>query len=168
MTRKTLLPVLIWLCGLAALAAWAMAAGEKLMSVQVRQGELRAGPSFLAAVVRTVAYGDRLAVLEEQGPWARVSTQDRSAAGWIHTSALTRKRVVLQAGQKDADLAATSDEIALAGKGFNSDVEAEFKARNRSIDFTWVDRMEKMTVSPKEMQTFLAQGGVKPGKGGTP
>lgn len=168
MKRKTLLLVLFGFCGLATLAAWAMAAGEKLMSVQVRQGELRAAPSFLAAVVRTVAYGDRLAVLEEQGPWARVSTQDRSAAGWIHASALTRKRVVLQAGQKDADLAATSDEIALAGKGFNSDVEAEFKARNRSIDYTWVDRMEKMTVSPKEMQTFLAQGEIRPQQGVTP
>jgi hypothetical protein len=47
-------------------------------------------------------------------------------------------------------------------------VEAEFKAKNKKIDLVWVDKMEKIKVSPKEMQEFLREGGVKPSEGGTP
>ena len=62
---------------------------------------------------------------------------------------------------------ASGDELALAGKGFNSDVEAAFKAGNKEIDFTWVNRMEKMKVSPAAVEKFLRQGQVS-APGGQP
>lgn len=163
MWRRAILPALILAVCLA--AGWALGAGAKTMSVQVRQGELRASPSFLGAVRGTVSYGARLTVLEEQGPWARVTTPDSAATGWIHSSALTSKRIVLRAGERDAELAASSGELALAGKGFNAEVEAEFKTRNRDIDFSWVDRMERINVAEKEMHAFLQQGALEPPKG---
>jgi hypothetical protein len=48
----------------------------------------------------------------------------------MHESALSAKRVKMQAGGT-AKTGATSDELALAGKGFNKDVEAQFKAAMR-------------------------------------
>ena len=72
----------------------------------------------------------------------------------------------LQAGTPTATTAASGDELALAGKGFNSDVEAEFKRRNSEIDFDWVDRMEKISISSEQMQAFLKAGGVQPQAGG--
>jgi hypothetical protein len=57
--------------------------------------------------------------------------------------------------------------MALAGKGFNSDVESQFKANHKDIDFTWVDKMEKIKIPPPELKAFAkagqldAQGGVK-------
>ena len=47
-----------------------------------------------------------------------------------------------------------------------SDVEADFKAKNRNVDFTWVDKMEKFKVPPESMQQFLKDGGIQPVEGG--
>lgn len=134
------------------------------MSVQVREGALRAQPSFLAPVVREVDYGDRVDVLETRNGWSRVSGHDRQ--GWIHDSALTRKRIRLTAGERDAQVAASSEELALAGKGFSKEVESEFKKENRRADFTDVNRMEKIVITEAEMRRFLKKGGVTPPVGG--
>lgn len=148
-----------------AAALLAPAARGDTLNVQVRTGKLRQQPSFLGKVVAEVAYGDSLRVLREQGEWV----MGRTAAGregWIHVSALTDDKVVLAAGTGEVQTGASSDELALAGKGFNAQVEAEYRAQNREIDFTWVDRMEKFTVSPKEMAGFLKLGQVIPPAGG--
>lgn len=131
------------------------------MSVQVQSGQVRATPSFLGQVVATVKYGDRLDVVEQQNGWTKVRTP-AGKEGWMHDSALTRKRVVMKAGAEDVQASASGEELALAGKGFNSDVEAEFKNQNKDIDFTWVDRMLKYKVTPEEMRAFLKEGEVTP------
>jgi len=152
--------LLLFLCATSALAARA-----REMSVQVRSGQIRSTPSFLGQIVAPVEYGDRVTVLSEQGAWSKVASPE-GAEGWIHTSALTKKKIVLRAGDEDVSTGASSDELALAGKGFNSDVEAQFKAENKDIDFTWVDTMETWVVDPQEMQRFLKEGGVIPPMGG--
>lgn len=143
----------------------AIEGGGKAMSVQVKQGQVRASPSFLGKVVVTLDYGDRVETLEEKDGWIRVVPPAKKAPGWMHSSALSEKRIVLKAGKKEAELAASSGELALAGKGFNADVEAEFKARNKGINFAWIDRMQDMTVPPDEVQAFLREGDLTPGKG---
>ena len=144
----------------------ALAASEEMMSIQVKQGQLRSLPSYLGKVTATVDYGTRLQVAEKQGEWIKLSSADGKTSGWIHSSALTKKQIKLAAGDKNAETAASSGELALAGKGFNSDVEAEFKTKNKDIDFTWVDKMAKIKVPQNEMEEFLKKGGVKPAEGG--
>jgi SH3-like domain-containing protein len=157
-----------WLgLGLIAIAAATLAAGPVAMSVQVKSGQVRDTPSFLGKLVVPLSYGDRVQVLEQQGDWSKV-TAPGGQTGWIHGSALTKKRVVMKAGDQNAQTAASGDELALAGKGFNSDVEADFKARNKNIDFAWVDKMEKIKVAPESMQQFLKEGAVQPTEGGKP
>jgi SH3-like domain-containing protein len=151
--------------GLIVAALSALAAGPLLMTVQVKTGQVRDEPSFLGKVITQLNYGDRLQVLEQQGDWSRV-TAAGGQSGWIHTSALTKKKLTLKAGEQNAQTAASGEELALAGKGFNSDVEADFKAKNRNIDFTWVDRMEKIKIAPGSMQEFLKAGGIQPSEGG--
>jgi SH3-like domain-containing protein len=141
--------------------AWA---GQKIMSVQVRQGPVRATPSFIGQVVGSLNYGDRVQVTEEKPGWTKVSAG--AVSGWMHTSSLTEKRVVLAAGGGTVQTGASSEEVALAGKGFNADVEAQFRAQNRSANFTAVDRMEKRAVTQQEMMKFLRAGGVSPREGG--
>ncbi|MDD5483770.1 MAG: SH3 domain-containing protein [Kiritimatiellae bacterium] len=152
-----------WL-GLLALSVWAAGPGGT-MSVQVKNTALRASPAFIGKAIATLSYGDQVAVIESQGPWIKVGASG-GLTGWAHTSALTPKRIVLQSGRETARTKASGDELALAGKGFNSDVEGEFRKQHRNIDFTWIDRMEKTRVSPGEMQSFLKAGGITPGKGG--
>ena len=157
-----------WLSlGLIAIATATLAAGPVAMSVQVKNGQMRATPSFLGSVVAPLSYGDRVQVVEQQGDWSKV-TGPGGQTGWVHGSALTKKQIVMKAGGQNAPTAASGDELALAGKGFNSDIEADFKAKNRNIDFTWVDKMEKIKVAPESMQQFLKEGGVQPAEGGKP
>lgn len=124
------------------------------MSVQVRLAPLRATPSYLAAVQSELAYGDRVNVLETQRGWSRVEHPDGRRQGWLHASALTSKRIVLQAGD-DAAVTASSQEVALAGKGFNQQVENELRERRPELDFSWVDRMEAMSAPAASLQSFL-------------
>jgi uncharacterized protein YgiM (DUF1202 family) len=146
------------------LTATALAAGPVAMSVQVKSGQLRDTPSFFGKVVAPLNYGDRLQVTEQQGDWSKVSLPG-GQTGWVHNSALTKKKIALKAGDQNAQTVASGDELALAGKGFNSDVEADFKAKNRNVDFTWVDKMEKIKVTPESKQEFLKEGGIQPVEG---
>ncbi len=141
-------------------------AAGKGMSVQVKQGQVRATPSFLGKIVATVSYGDRVEALESKGGWIRIAPPGKKNPGWIHSSALTEKRIVLKAGKRETEAAASSGELALAGKGFNADVEAAFKVRNRNIDFTWIDRMQEMKVPPETMRAFLEEGKLASAGGG--
>jgi len=49
--------------------------------------------------------------------------------------------------------------VALAGKGFNKEVEAQYKDE-KQLDYTWVDRMEGYRVSPEQVLAFLQAGGL--------
>lgn len=135
------------------------------MSVQVKNSQLRTAPSFLGSPTASVSYGEQVQVLQEQGDWAEVSGA-AGKKGWIHQSALSQKKIVLNASGKDAEVAASGDELALAGKGFNADIEAKFRAGHRDVDFVWVDKMEAMNVTPAEMVVFLKDGGLKSRTGG--
>ena len=143
------------MCCAALLATGAWAAKE--MSVQVRDGQLRNRASFLGTVTATVAYGDRVTVNQSQAGWCEVATA-AGKTGWIHESALTPKRVVLSSGTTDARAGASGEEVALAGKGFSKEVEAEYKKTNKDIDYTWVDWMGKQKVSGEQIVQFLKQG----------
>jgi hypothetical protein len=132
----------------------------KMMSVQVKDGQVRATPSFLARIVTNLHYGDQVATLNSSGDWTEISFG--SVRGWMHNSALTTGKISLQSGGKDAQVAASNEELALAGKGFSEQVEAAFKAKNPNLDYTWVNRMEAVNVSSDEMQRFLSEGGLTP------
>jgi uncharacterized protein YgiM (DUF1202 family) len=142
-------------------------AQNQRMSVQVQDGKLRADPSFLGKVIGSVSYGDAVTVIRQQNPWFFVSTKTGQLTGWIHSSALSEKEIVLRAGDANVQKTASQREIALAGKGFNADVEKEYKTRNPNLDFEWIDRMERIVVSDEEIRQFIAAGKLSP-EGGKP
>ena len=69
------------------------------MSVQVKTGQVRSTPSFLAPVVELVSYGDQVSILQRQTGWAEVKTV-KGQQGWIHESALSEKKIVLACGER--------------------------------------------------------------------
>ena len=156
---KTVLITLLIVC----LAGFALyAAGTQSMSVQVRKSQIRSSPSYLGKIVASLAYGDRVDVLEQKGAWAQVQKQGSKKKGWMNQSALTPKKIVLKAGDADVAKAASSDEVALAGKGFNKEVEKKFRAKNPKVNFKDVDKMEKKVISQQKMLKFLKQGKLSP------
>ena len=135
---------------------WAV--GE-MLNVQVRAGKMRSRPSFLGKVVAELDYGTEVTVQKRQGPWVKITTPD-GKSGWLHESALGEKAVAMSSGSGNVDTGASEDELALAGKGFTEEVEEEFKKQHSELDFTWVDRMESITVTPEQAEAFLAEGQV--------
>lgn len=134
------------------------------MSVQVKQCQLRNKPTFLGKVVTSLKYGEKVNVDKEENSWVKVAPTGKDT-GWVHVSALSEKEIILKPDSRDIQEAASNDEIALAGKGFNKQVEEKYKQENKNIDFAWIDKMEKIVVSQNEMQSFVAQGNLQP-KGG--
>ncbi len=143
--------------GLAFLYQTGIVTAGTSMSVQVKKAPVRSAPSFFSGkIIKNLAYGNRVAVLSQKGKWIKVAA--RGATGWMHASALTKKKIIKRAGAGDVEKYARSDEVALAGKGFNKQVEARFMAKNPKISFRWVNRMEAFNVYPSEVRRFLRQG----------
>ena len=147
---------------LMSMSSWA----EKVW-VQVERTAVRSRASYLGSVVDSVDYGHVLAVVQRATGWIRVSDPG-FGQGWIHESAVTAKSFKRVEGGSDVDTEASSEELALAGKGFSSEVESSYQDRNRGMDFSWVDRMEKLSFEPAELERFLKEGGLsldRPGGG---
>ena len=141
------------------LSAAAVFAAPKQMSVNVKETQVRATPSYMGKILAVVKYGDRLEVIQEQSGWAKVSLSGGKIQGWVSLSALQDKRIALTAGQAGSTTGASSGEVALAGKGFNKEVEAQYKDE-KQLDYTWVDRMEGYRVNPEQVLAFLQAGGL--------
>lgn len=146
-------------------AEGAAGAAQPQMSVKVKETQLRATPSYIGKIVAALGYGDRVTILEKQKDWARVSFPAKKAEGWVNLSALQDKAIVLKAGAETVERTASSGEVALAGKGFNSEVEAKYKQDNK-LDYTWVDKMEAYRATPQQVAAFFAQGGLSIEGGG--
>ena len=140
----------------------ASAEAGKQMSVQVKEAQVRSGPSFLGKIVSTVPYAKQVDVTGEKGDWKNVVVSGTGSKGWMHNSALTKKTILLKAGEDDIKKAASNDEIALAGKGFNQEVENAYKKGNNSVNYAAIDEMEKIVVPQIEMLQFLEAGEVSP------
>ncbi|MBT3222606.1 MAG: SH3 domain-containing protein [Proteobacteria bacterium] len=143
-------------------AGMALAEPSGLVAVQVPAAVKQSAGPF-SPIVAQLAYGDKVQVLETIDAWARIADASGAELGWVHTSVLANKRTSLKAGEGGDDVSATSDELALAGKGFNSDIEASFRAENQNLDYLTIDAMEQVVISVEEATAFLAEGELKPG-----
>jgi len=56
----------------------------------------------------------------------------------------------------------SSDEVALAGKGFTPEVESGYRAKHPEMDFAQVDKIEGFKVEPAALQAFIKEGDLKP------
>ena len=127
------------------------------MTVQVKKSPLRATPSFLAKKTGEVHYGDRLEILEKKKSWTKIKSDDLE--GWLHSSALSNKKIELSAGTKDVASTADAGEVALAGKGFNAEVENEFR-KDSELNYQAVDQIQTYGISDREKIAFIRDGGL--------
>ncbi len=140
-------------------ALLAIAAGMAVatpLSVQVKNAKVRAKPSQLGKVVATVPYGAVVQAGTLKRGWYPVTTND-GKEGWLHSSALSKKPIAMSSGTTDAATGVSSDEVALAGKGFNEQVETKLKSDGK-LDYTWVDRMVTFEVEVDRIKEFRTQG----------
>jgi len=125
--------------------------------VKVQSARLRKEPKFYAATIVFLKAGESVVKISSQGGWYLVKTAG-GIKGWLHSSAVQRKKVDLVTMDKSLKAKASAEEVALASKGFNEQVEKEYKARNKDISFAWVDKMLAIKVTPEQLRKFLQEG----------
>jgi hypothetical protein len=114
---------------------------------------LKSSTGFFASTRGTLVYGDQVTVLQVSGKWVEVrSASNSSLSGWTSSANFSAKRIV--AGNTSS---ASAQEIALAGKGFNEEVENAYKAGGK-LNYTDVDKTETLTVPDEELYSFLTEG----------
>jgi len=147
---------LIMLClGLFAVVSAIQAQASKggTMYVAAKTVELKSSAGFFASAKGTLAYGAAVTVLQINGNWAEIrSAANSSLSGWTAVANLSAKRIV-----SGSATGATASEVALAGKGFNQEVENVYKSNGR-LNYADVDKTEAQNVSKKELQDFIAAG----------
>lgn len=128
--------------------------------VNVKSANLKSSTGFFASTTGTVQYTDQVRVLAVNGKWVQVRTAVGNKTGWITSASLTTKRMAPQGSSANA----SAQEIALAGKGFSPEVEAEYKKGGGQINYTAVDEMEKVTVTERDLLTFIEEGHLSKGE----
>jgi hypothetical protein len=125
--------------------------------VKVQSACLRKEPKFYATTIVYLKAGESVVKISSQGGWHFVKTAG-GIEGWLHSSAVQTKKIDLVTMDKSLKAKASAEEVALASKGFNEQVEKEYKARNKDISFAWVDRMLAIKVTPEQIRKFLQEG----------
>jgi len=155
------------------LAPTAVPAEEESVSIVVARTSMRQDRQFFAPAVQELQYRQTVQVLERSGDWIRVQHDGQS--GWIHQSAVTSKQVGSGgkksltsifgsgSGRDASDVAGYSkDEVALAGKGFNEDVEQDFRRQDQQANYDAVDWIDRRTVPDFIVAEFAKAGSLSP------
>lgn len=153
-----------WLLLLAGLLLLLTAPGTGLaQTYKVMQSDqpLYAEPNFGANALGTIPAGAEVRVLKQSGDWQQVECQGQQ--GWLPQQAFP--------GDKKFDLSnllkgkavqeSKTDEVALAGKGFTPEVEANYRKSHPNLNYAQVDQVEKFEVNPAQLQAFQREGGLQ-------
>ena len=117
-----------------------------------KSADLKSSTWFFAGKRGTLALGDQVTVLQINGNNAEVrSAANSSLSGWTSVSNLSARRIVASGA------GASASEVALAGKGFNQEVEDAYKSGG-SLNYADVDRTEAITVPLEELYRFVTEG----------
>ncbi len=130
------------------------------LTVITKQNAIRESCRFFSPIKETVVYNDVLEVTSQQGEWYLVKFN--GIQGCIHKSAVEKKSVSLTNLGSSGGQSASGDEVALAGKGFNPQVESEYKSENPSLNFNAVDEVEKYKVTETKLLNFIQKGKLNP------
>ena len=147
--RHRIIPLLTFLAALGATAALA-----KTITVTVKEAEIRTRASNLSASAGKARYGDRFEAEGPAGAWFKIP------GGYLHQSAVTTKKLKLGGDSRVAGGSVTAEELTAAGKGFNADVEREYKRSHDSADFGAVDALEQRSASDEDVRAFARAGGL--------
>jgi len=139
--------LVLFITGLA--AAQVRAGGT--MYVSVKEITLKSGTGFFASNKGTIKYGDAVTVVRVDGRFVEVKNAS-NVTGWTATANLSARQVV--AGTSST---ATAREVALAGKGFNAEVESSYR-ENQNLNYADVDKVEAITVDETALRRFLEEG----------
>jgi uncharacterized protein YgiM (DUF1202 family) len=138
---------------LSVVVAGALCAQSRTMYVTARTLEVKSSFGFFAEILGTLSYGAPVSVIQEYGKWAQVKSLDPPVvSGWVPAASLTSKRIIT-----GSSTSASANEIALAGKGFNQEVENAYR-QNGTLNYDAIDAMEEIRIPNRQLFSFLQEG----------
>lgn len=153
-----------FIIGMMLLVSMAAFAGStpKEVTVTSKQGSVKIKADHMSKNVEVVVYGDKLKITTKENDWYQVTTPS-GKTGWIHESATTTKKISIERDAKVDDSSSSHDEVALAGKGFNKQVEQAYVKDNPALQraFQQVNQIEALKVPVAQLSAFIKQGQLK-------
>jgi hypothetical protein len=125
----------------------------KTMYISTKTAQIKSSTGFFSRTRGTLAYGDPVTVLREQGAWVEIRSTARSISGWMKSTGLTTRRITAGSGSTST----SANELALAGKGFNEEVEKSYQDGN-GLDYSAINAMETLEISEDDLYVFLEEG----------
>jgi len=122
--------------------------------VSIKSVTVKATTGFFARELGNLYLGDEVALISERGKWSQI--RSGNLTGWVTSASLSVRRITASGTN------ATATEIALAGKGFSSETEMEY--RKNGLDYSTVDFMEKITIPREELLSFVTDGRLAKGE----
>lgn len=128
--------------------------------VITKENAVREYCRFFAPVKAPVQYNDLLDIVSPQGDWFKVKY--KAIEGCIHKTAIEKRTASFSGTTFPGKGAGTvsENEAALAGKGFNPQVEASYRKKYPEMKYSFVDSIEHDKVSEKEVAVFIISGGL--------
>jgi uncharacterized protein YgiM (DUF1202 family) len=123
-------------------------------------------PDFAGTPIATVPQGAEVTVQQKSGDWYKVEYQGKS--GWLNRAAFPAAGTAPKGGGLPGLLfgapvkETSSDEAALAGKGFTPEVESSYRQSHPEAKFAEVDKVEAFRVDAGKLQAFIKEGGLTP------
>jgi hypothetical protein len=136
--------------GVLGLMAIPLMAFSETMYVQVEKARLLEKPSSFARCKKNLTYQMPVEVIALQGAFYEVTYQQKH--GYLSQRSLTGTKPVYSA--KLSKEYVSSEEVALATKGFNAQVEAEYRQKNPALAYKALDRLEVATTYSDEANHF--------------
>jgi len=122
--------------------------------VAIKNVALKSSTGIFASTRGTLNYGDQVTVIQVNGRYVEVrSAVNSSLTGWTASANLSARQVAASTTST-----ATAREVALAGKGFNQEIEDSYRGQQGNLNYTDVDRMEMIMVNEDELYQFLVEG----------
>jgi hypothetical protein len=150
-------PLVALLAAALCLAAGPSALQGKTLTVTKKETRLRKDKRMFAPAVAVLREGDRLTETRQEGPWRLANW--KNAQGWIHESDVSSNPAVRLSGQGVRETYSPS-EAAAARKGFNPEVERQYKQDHPALQaaFDKVDEIQKRTLSEDQVLQFRRAG----------
>ena len=131
----------------------------EMLSVQVKHTFLRSKASFLGKSITKLSYGEQVQSKEIKNNWYQVEVLKNGSIGWVHSSALIDKMIVLKTSNRLSTTSVSQSEVLMAGKGVNKQVESEYRKQNNRLNFKLVDKIENTKAVSRSQLIRFAQNG---------
>jgi hypothetical protein len=127
------------------------------LTVTRKTTKLRAQKKLFAPAVAELREGDKLEFDSKEGAWLAVHRG--TTAGWVHENDVSANPEVRLSGEGVRENYSAS-ETSAARKGFNPQVEKQYRAGNPNLEggFRLVDKLQARSVPESDVKAFLVQG----------